>query len=70
MSSSATNRLITSKDHSAIQINLAHVDQQGVYNGESTAFTICGFLRSQGRSDDAINRLATDEGFLKDTYKF
>jgi len=26
--------------------------------------------RSQGRSDEALNRLATDSGLLKETYKF
>jgi small subunit ribosomal protein S21e len=67
---SATNRLITSRDHAAIQINIGHLDQNGVYTGEFTPFAICGFLRDQARSDEALNRLATASGFLKDTYKF
>ena len=70
MFSSATNRLITSKDHAAVQVNVAHVDQHGVYTGEYTPFSICGFLRAQGRSDEALNRLSTESGFLKDTYEF
>jgi len=62
---SATNRLITAKDHAAVQLNVGHVDQNGVYTGESTAFALCGFIRERGSSDDSLNRLATAKGFLK-----
>jgi len=68
--SSASNRLITAKDHSAVQINFANVDEKGVYTGDVTTFAICGFLRQQGRSDNSVNRLAQDAGLLKHTYKF
>jgi len=67
---SATNRLIGAKDHAAVQINIGHVNQNGVYTAEYTAFALCGFIRKDGRSDEAINRLATEAGFMKDTYKF
>jgi len=62
---SATNRLITAKDHASVQINVGHVDQNGVYTGEFTAFALCGFVRVKGSSDDSLNRLATAKGFLK-----
>ncbi|PRP89405.1 40S ribosomal protein S21 [Planoprotostelium fungivorum] len=62
---SATNRLITAKDHASVQINVGHVDQNGVYTGEFTAFALCGFVRVKGASDDSLNRLATGKGFLK-----
>jgi len=67
---SATNRLIAATDHAAVQINIAHVDAAGHYNGEYTTYALCGFLRSQGRSDEAINRLASEAGFLKHVYQF
>jgi len=67
---SATNRLITAKDHASIQINIGHVDIDGHYNEEYTTFALCGYLRKQGRSDEALNRLATEAGFLQHTYQF
>eukprot|EP01115_Flamella_aegyptia_P003375 TRINITY_DN1572_c0_g1_i1.p1 TRINITY_DN1572_c0_g1~~TRINITY_DN1572_c0_g1_i1.p1 ORF type:complete len:85 (-),score=39.85 TRINITY_DN1572_c0_g1_i1:29-283(-) len=65
---SATNRLITAKDHASVQFNVAHVDANGVYNGEFTPFCLSGYLRTHGRSDDAVNRLATQKGFLKNVF--
>ncbi|KAF8201435.1 ribosomal protein S21e-domain-containing protein [Pholiota molesta] len=48
---SATNRLITSKDHASVQIAIADV-------------------RSQGESDDSINRLATKAGLLRNVWSY
>lgn len=62
---SATNRLITAKDHASVQINVGQVDANGVYTGEFTPFVVCGFIREMGDVDDAINRLCTEKGFLK-----
>ncbi|EAL60662.1 40S ribosomal protein S21 [Dictyostelium discoideum AX4] len=62
---SATNRLITAKDHASVQINIGHVNAEGIYNGEQTIFAFCGFLRNNGQSDAALNRLAQQKGFLK-----
>lgn len=45
--SSATNRLITSKDHASVQINIGHVDASGHYTGQFTTFALCGFVRAQ-----------------------
>lgn len=45
--SSATNRLITAKDHASVQINIGHLDESGVYNGHFTTFALCGFTRAQ-----------------------
>ncbi|KAH9298754.1 hypothetical protein KI387_030436, partial [Taxus chinensis] len=44
---SATNRLITSKDHASVQINTGHLDENGVYTGQFTTFALCGFVRAQ-----------------------
>mmetsp|Transcript_16202 Transcript_16202/g.22499 ORF Transcript_16202/g.22499 Transcript_16202/m.22499 type:complete len:83 (+) Transcript_16202:117-365(+) len=62
---SATNRLIHSKDHASVQINVAHVDAHGIYTGEFTPFALCGFVRFKGDADDALNRVAQQKGFLK-----
>jgi len=67
---SATNRLITAKDHSSVQISIAHVGPDGVFNHETTTFALCGYIRNSGRSDEALNRLATDAGFLTHVYDF
>jgi len=65
---SATNRLIQAKDFSSVQINIGHVDSNGVYTGEFTPFALCGFVREKGDADDALNRLATQKGFLKNVW--
>ncbi|KAG6498125.1 hypothetical protein ZIOFF_046034 [Zingiber officinale] len=48
--SSATNRLITAKDHASIQINIGHLDDNGVYTGQYTTFALSGFIRAQNLS--------------------
>ncbi|KAF5818026.1 putative ribosomal protein S21e [Helianthus annuus] len=45
--SSATNRLITSKDHASVQINVGHSDENGLYTGQFSTFALCGFVRAQ-----------------------
>ncbi|KAJ6288032.1 hypothetical protein OIU77_024138, partial [Salix suchowensis] len=35
---SATNRLITSKDHASVQLNIGHLDGNGHYTGQFTTF--------------------------------
>ncbi|KAI9597375.1 ribosomal protein S21e [Syncephalis fuscata] len=62
---SATNRLITSKDHASVQINIGEVDPKGVLNGKFLTVALCGYIRAQGEADDSLNRLATQQGFLK-----
>ncbi|KAI3752505.1 hypothetical protein L2E82_24539 [Cichorium intybus] len=54
---SATNRLITSKDHASVQINVGHVDESGRYTGQFSTFALCGFVRAQGDADSALDRL-------------
>ncbi|MED6163244.1 40S ribosomal protein S21-2 [Stylosanthes scabra] len=54
---SATNRLITAKDHASVQINIGHLDETGQYNGTFSTFALCGFIRAQGDADSALDRL-------------
>ncbi|RUS16516.1 30S ribosomal protein S21e [Endogone sp. FLAS-F59071] len=66
--SSATNRLITAKDHASVQINIGDVDSAGRMTGTFVTYALCGFVRSAGESDDSINRLATRDGLLKNVW--
>ncbi|URD80207.1 40S ribosomal protein S4 [Musa troglodytarum] len=54
---SATNRLITAKDHASVQINVGHLDESGVYTGQFSTFALSGFIRAQGDADGALDRL-------------
>ena len=56
---SATNRLIQSSDKAAVQINIAHVNPDGVYMGDYTTMALCGFVRKMGESDGFLDRLWT-----------
>ncbi|KAF9434114.1 40S ribosomal protein S21 [Entomortierella beljakovae] len=61
---SATNRLIGSKDHASVQINIGDVDENGRYTGKFTTYALSGYVRAQSEADDSINRLATKDGLL------
>ncbi|CAG9462399.1 unnamed protein product [Pedinophyceae sp. YPF-701] len=52
-----TNKLITAKDHASVQINIGHLDETGVYNGEFTTLALQGKVRFAGESDSAIDHL-------------
>jgi len=54
---SATNRLIEAKDHGSVQINIGHVNASGAYTGSYTTFALCGFIRQEGKADEALSRL-------------
>ena len=58
------DRLITSKDHASIQIQIADVDPEtgvALKNG-GTTIALCGQVRAMGEADDSINRIATKAG--------
>ena len=61
----ATNTLIASFDYSSIQIAVAEIDPNGVYNGQAKTFCIAGYLRGEGESDHAINRLCISAGVIR-----
>ena len=62
---SASGKLIAAKDHTSIQLNVAEVDENGRMTGGNVTYAICGNLRKMGESDDAINRLARQDGLIK-----
>lgn len=63
MNSSATNRLITAKDHASVQIDIARVNEAGIITGEVNTVAICGFVRRKGLSDEAFFRIAKKVGY-------
>jgi len=69
---SATNRLITSKDHASIQISIADVDPTtGVaLKTGGTTVALCGQVRAMGEGDDSINRIATKAGALRNVWSY
>mmetsp|Transcript_38815 Transcript_38815/g.83213 ORF Transcript_38815/g.83213 Transcript_38815/m.83213 type:complete len:82 (+) Transcript_38815:57-302(+) len=52
-----TNRLIGAKDHAAVQINIGHLDEQGLFTGKTTTFAIGGAVRHRGESDSGLDHL-------------
>lgn len=65
MNSSASNRIISAKDHASIQINIAEVDPaRGVVTGAYKTYAICGSIRQMGECDDSLNHLAKRDGLL------
>mmetsp|Transcript_19509 Transcript_19509/g.27452 ORF Transcript_19509/g.27452 Transcript_19509/m.27452 type:complete len:84 (-) Transcript_19509:43-294(-) len=55
-----TSRLLTSKDHGAVQINVANVDPStGLFTGESTAFALSGYTRAKSEGDMALTELVS-----------
>ncbi|CEP11717.1 hypothetical protein [Parasitella parasitica] len=67
---SATNRLITAKDHASVQINVADVDAEGRSSSSFATYALCGFVRKEAESDDAINRLAQQDGYLQNVFSY
>ena len=61
---SATNRLITAKDHASVQIDIAEVDENGKITGKKKTIALAGFMRSRGEADACINRLLADMELL------
>lgn len=54
-----TSRLIESKDHAAVQLNVATVDPvTGIATGDATVLCIAGYVRFKSESDLAVTTLA------------
>lgn len=48
--------MIHAKDHASVQLNIGHVNADGVYTGEFTTFALSGYVRSKQEGDHALNR--------------
>ena len=57
MPSSWTNKLITAKDHASVQINVGHLNEDGVYTGAYTTLALAGNVRGWGAADTAVDLL-------------
>lgn len=66
---SASNRLITGKDHASVQINIGKVNEEGLLTGESDTIAMCGFVRRKGLADAAFYRVAQDKKYFTPTTK-
>jgi len=52
---SYTQRLLTSKDHGSVQINVANVDAElGVSTGEYNTYAMSGYIRAKAEGDEAL----------------
>ncbi len=50
-------------------LSSTQVDENGrAIAGENHVYALCGFVRAQGEGDDAVNRLAQRDGFLKNVW--
>lgn len=61
----ATNVLIESFDHGAIQLTVGDIDSNGVYTFTGKTLCIAGYLRTEAQSDHAINRLCITHGIIR-----
>jgi len=61
---SATNRLITAKDHSSVQIEYCEVDVDGKITGKKNIIDLAGFMRQRGEADACLNRLFAERDLL------
>lgn len=55
--SSWTNKLITAKDHAAVQINVGHLNAEGIFTGATTTLALAGNVRAWGAADTAVDLL-------------
>jgi small subunit ribosomal protein S21e len=68
---SASNKIIAAKDHAAVQLDIADVDEQtGRITGKNRTYALCGSIRMMGEADDSIVRLAASDGFIGKGYYF
>eukprot|EP00656_Telonema_subtile_P010922 TRINITY_DN1532_c0_g1_i1.p1 TRINITY_DN1532_c0_g1~~TRINITY_DN1532_c0_g1_i1.p1 ORF type:complete len:111 (-),score=31.28 TRINITY_DN1532_c0_g1_i1:106-438(-) len=61
---SVTNRLLGSKDHASVQINVGHVDKYGIYTGDYTVFCLSGGVRRQGEGDFGLNLRCVESNLM------
>jgi small subunit ribosomal protein S21e len=52
-----TNKIIISKDYSAVQIKIAQFDKNFRFNGKTVTYILCGNIRKRGHSDKFLNKI-------------
>ena len=57
-----TDKLITPKDSASVQITICDLNEDGTINlGKSNILTVCGFVRSIGEGDTAIEKILREK---------
>lgn len=65
----ASNKIIAAKDHAAIQLDIAEVDENtGIATRKAKTYALCGSIRMMGEGDDSLVRLAANDGFIGKAY--
>jgi len=60
-----TDRIITPTDTSSVQISICDVNEDGTINlGKSNLVTLCGFVRSSGQSDAALDKVLREKKLI------
>ena len=60
-----TDRIITSKDRSSIQLSICDVREDGTIDlSKSNLVTICGYVRSTGQSDVALEKVMKEKNII------
>ena len=60
-----TDRIITSKDRSSVQLNICDLNEDGTINlNKSHIITICGFVRYTGQSDIALEKVMKEKKLI------
>jgi small subunit ribosomal protein S21e len=49
-----TNKLITAKDHASVQLNIGHLNEEGIYQNHFTTFALAGKVRAQVSAGQAV----------------
>jgi small subunit ribosomal protein S21e len=65
----ATNRLIPPQDHASVQFRIAKLNSEGLPTGEYETVVFSGYVRALGEADNALNRIATERGFIEGVYR-
>jgi hypothetical protein len=60
-----TDRVITSKDYSSVQISICDVNADGTIDlGKSNLVTLCGYVRGTGQSDAALEKVLKEKKLI------
>lgn len=60
-----TDRVITSKDHSSVQISICDVRPDGTIDlSKSNLITLCGYVRGTGQSDAALEKVLKEKKLI------
>lgn len=60
-----TDRVITSKDYSSVQISICDVKEDGTIDlSKSNLVTLCGYVRGTGQSDTALDKVMREKKLI------